>query len=305
MKKILILFAIVMMAEESVACDQCSAVVGSGAILEGHYVGYRLRYRRQFLEIEQKKSLGNPKHLDHFSAPGELKELYTAHELFGNYHVHGDWHLTASIPVVNNYRSSDGVTVNDVYGVGDPWLMARFQHVSTRDNGKFVCGAGVGAKFPLGYTSVMENDVEVDLDMQPGSGSMDFLSSLVLLYEYKSWFVLNQNVFKWTGEGQDGYRYGNSLAASVDIGKTILDKGEDSWKVNLLIGPYAEWTGKDAQDGLKSGGLSTMVFANAGLRVNYNRAVFSINGQSGVMDDMDSEQLPTTHRLLMSLQYEI
>ncbi len=304
MKNLLLLLLIILIGQELKACDQCNAVVGSGAISEGHYIGYRLRYRRHFLEVDMKKSLGNSKHLDHYNAEGELKELYTAHELFGSYHIHGDWHITASIPVVNNYRSSNGVTVNDIYGVGDPWVMGRYQHVRKGDKSRFVFGAGLGIKLPLGSTSTEENDTKVDLDMQPGNGSMDYLSNLVLLYEYQGWLVMSQNTFKWNGLSPGEYRYGNALASGLDFGKTILDKGEDSWRVNVMVGPYTEWTGRDEQDGVIQGDISRMLFVNAGLIVRNNRAVLSINGQRGVKEDMDSRQLPTTHRFLMSLKYD-
>jgi hypothetical protein len=305
MNRILLLLVMVIAMQEHKACDQCSVVVGSGVISEGHFIGYRLKYRRQFKVTNEAKSKSLGKHLDHFAASGEVKELFTTHELFFNYHLGKQWHIQATVPMVNSYRGVNGSTVYDIYGMGDPWLLLRRQWVMRTDKDLLFISGGLGAKFPLGSTRVAREGEVVDLDMQPGSGSMDFLSNLVLVYEYKNWMVIQQNAFKWNGEGPDEYRYGNTLSSALLAGYKLLAKEQSDWKLGLTTGAYAEWIGRDAQDSQRQGEVSATYFLDSGVNLRYKNMVATLNGQIPFVTEVDDRQLPTTHRFITSLRYEL
>lgn len=305
MRYILILLLMILIKQDMRACDQCSVIAGSGAISEGHFIGYRLRYRRQLTKVDLSKSRSLGKHLEHFQAEGEIKELYTAHELFGNYHLGNNWHLSAAVPLLNNYRSLNGNTIHDIYGVGDPWLMLRKQRSWKTENDHFFIAGGLGAKFPLGSTTMKDGDVEMDLDMQPGTGSMDFLANLVLLYEYKSVFTMSQTTAKLNGMSPDDFRYGNNLSSGLLMGWKVIDKGGDSWRLSLTAGTYAEYIGKDEVDGQRKGEISSTYFFDGGVVLRYKNVIVTSSGQLPFHTDVDSRQLPTTHRFVLNLQYEI
>lgn len=302
MKKYFLVLIALMMSTSIWACDQCSVMVGSGVLSEGHFAGLRLRYRRQFLDTEPQNDLG--KHLAHFEERGRVKELYYAYELVGNYHMTRDWHITVGVPVVNNYRSINGRTNVDLTSLGDAWLMLRNQKVWQRQLGKTILSGGAGLKLPTGSVSRVINQEKLDLDMQPGTGSMDFLANVVLLYDYKRLFMMTQHTLKWNGTGARDYRYGNSLASSLDLGVMLLKGGERNWSLGLSSGPYTETLGKDSDREQTVRRASVQAFWNVGAQARYKRVLASVQGQKEFYSDVDENIIPTSHRLLMSLQYE-
>jgi hypothetical protein len=145
----------------------------------------------------------------------------------------------------------------------------------------------------------------MDLDMQPGTGSMDFLSNLVLLYEYKSVFAMSQTTAKLNGMSPDDFRYGNNLSSGMFLGTKVIDKGEDAWRLSLTAGPYAEFIGKDEVNGERKGEISSTYYFDGGVVLRYKNVIVTANGQLPFYTDLDSRQLPTTHRFILNLQYEI
>lgn len=291
-----------MIVQGTMACDQCSVQVGSGVILDGHYVGHRFRFRKQYGDFGMGKSLDGPKHLDHFADRGEIKELFTVHEVMGNYHIRGNWHLTAAIPLVNNYLSIDGETKFDIYGLGDPWVLIRNQRFWDRENGKLWFFFGLGAKFPMGRTNVTEEGRQFDLDMQPGSGSIDLLSSVSVVREYQPLFLLGQAAFSYMGESPGNYRYANALTANAAIGFHLSP--ESYVETSALIGASTEILGSDETDDVRTGGPSITVYADAGLQLQLNkRLIGSVRGHRAVITEVDDRQLPTHYKLRTSLRY--
>ncbi|NNK80739.1 MAG: hypothetical protein HKO93_04505 [Flavobacteriales bacterium] len=305
MRQIIILLIALLIQQDIKACDQCNVVLGSGAISEGHFIGYRLRYRRQFQNVDLGKSSIHSKHLEHFQANGEIKELYTAHELYGNYHIGKNWHLSLAIPFLNNYRSLNTTTVHDIYGIGDPWVMLRKQESWRKEKDHLFVSGGLGFKFPLGSTSAEDGDTYVDLDMQPGTGSMDYLANLVLLYEYRKVFVMSQNTGKLNGSSPDDFRYGNNLSTSLLLGSRVINKGEDAWRLSFTGGIYSEFIGRDEVNGEKKGDISSTYFMDGGAVLRFKSMIVTANGQIPFITKVDSRQLPTTHRFILNLQYEI
>lgn len=293
---------ILLIGQVAFSCDQCSIQVGNGVIMDGHYIGYGFRFRKQLETFELGKSLDGPKHLDHFTERGEVKELFTVHEMVVNYHIAGNWHVTAAIPMVNTYRSIDGVTKYDIYGLGDPWLLLRNQQSWERNNGKLWLALGVGAKMPLGRTDYREEGELVDLDMQPGSGSWDALFSLSVVREYQRLFVLAQATGSYMGESPDEYRYGNSLTTGTSIGYHLTK--DTSYETSVLLGTSVEVQGRDKTNNERTGEGSTTVYADAGLQVQLNkRLIGSVSAQRAIITEIDDRQLPTIYKLRTSLRY--
>ena len=304
MRKLFLLSVILTMAiQDGFSCDQCSVQVGSGTILEGHYIGHTFRFRKQFGSFEQLgKSLDGPKHLDHFSERGEVKELFTVHELMANYHIGGNWHVTAAIPLVNNYRSINGETSYDIYGLGDPWAIIRNQRAWEKDKGRLWLVVGLGAKIPMGRTDVSKEGQTIDLDMQPGSGSLDLLSMVSVVREYERYFFLGQATFSYMGQSPGDYRYANSLATAISTGIHLTK--ETYCETSLLVGASSENLGRDKTNEERTGSPSNTVYADAGFQVQLNkRLVGTAGAQRAIITDVDDRQLPTIYKLKTSLRY--
>jgi len=299
---ILFLAAMVWLGTESYACDQCGCALSNTFGLSQHHIGYRFRYRRLFMDFERSAQTDGPKHLGHLeSEPDEVKELYYVHELFGNYHLGNGWSALVSLPLVNNYRSVDASTAADVYGFGDPWLMLRKQFEWSGKNSRlYLLMAGVGVKLPVGEVQRDYDGELMDLDMQPGSGSMDESFQLFFQTEGKKWIFSSSQIFRFNGRGENDYRYGHALAASLEAGLELLDKEET--RLYLTAGPYMEWMGNDAGS---SDTYEKTLFAQVGVRARYGSMVFQLNGQSTVAQDYGAGRIPTTQRVIVGVQYDI
>jgi hypothetical protein len=285
------------------ACDQCSIQIGNVLQSEGHFIGYSYRFRMLHGTIGGAKTLGGSKHLDHFDQAGETKELFIIHEVYGNYRLSEKLHLSAAMPLVNNFRASDGYVLTDVYGMGDPWLMLRRQDRKKRERGTTVWSAGIGVKFPFGQTDLTDNETVPDLDMQPGTGSTDLIADLTLYHGLDRVTLLSQLSFKWAGEGAEGFTYGNSLSHTVLGGYKVMKENEV--QLDILTGVYQEYLGRDALNKEAKGSSSYNLFGELSALIAYKRVRGRASMQRVMLSDIDPRYLPTIYRLNFSIQYDI
>lgn len=282
------------------ACDQCSVQIGNVLQSEGHFIGYSHRMRKLQGTIGGAKTLGGSKHLDQ---AGETKELFITHEIYGNYRLSEKLHLSAAIPLVNNYRASDGNVLTDVYGMGDPWLMLRRQDRKERERGTTVWSVGIGVKFPLGQTDLSDNETVLDLDMQPGTGSTDLIGDLTLYHGINRVSILSQLSCKRTGEGAEGFTYGNSLSHTVLGGYKVTK--ENAVQLDILTGVYQEYLGRDAVNKEAEGSSSYNLFGELSALIAHKRLRGRASVQRVMHRNIDLRYLPTIYRLNFSLQYDI
>lgn len=265
-------------------------------------------YRYRFMEGDILQEM-QTKHAGHGGSSityGKWKELKTVYELRGRVFIGDRFYAMGMLPVVNNYRSINGKTKSDVYGVGDPMLMGNYILInskSTSDSLKFRhrLTAGVGMKIPMGATDKEVDGETPDLDMQPGTGSWDLLFSTEYMLRYNNTGVNTNVVFTMNNENKDGYAYGDALASRMDLFHLFPLK---AFTLMPSVGGYVEYMGKDQDNGnavLGTGGTS--ILAGFGLKAFYQQFALQASWQTAVYNDEGAYMVPNKDRIIVGLTY--
>lgn len=313
MSKFIAAICLCLIGTSAIACDMCSIYLGITPNDFQHTAGmhYRGRMLRGTLPVVVPKA--TPKHAAHIITDSyngeEIKELYNVYELRGRYFINQKWHLLASVPVVNNYRSIGGATQQDVYGVSDPLLFSNYQLYNTVCNKpdaedlliqRLIVGGGM--KFPVGDDELRYNDEVVDNDFQPGTGTFDFLANVEYMLKYKR-FGANMNLigkYNSTNKTKD-FRFGNTLNGNFNLFYMQPFKG---LKLMPATGVNYEMAMKDRDAGYllqDSGG--EVLFWSTGINIFWKR--FNLRGhyQMPIKDNLNGDQLSNIDRIILGLTY--
>lgn len=295
----------------AMACDVCGIFLGIQPHDRTSTLSLLYRYRR--LEGSLPGIGALLKHGDH-AATGtasdmHYRELYQVAELRADLWLTERLALLASMPAVNNYRAVNGLIANDVYGIGDPLLLARYLAANTRcttTDERMVhrLMLGAGAKAPVGRHDLRYRDREVAHDQQPGTGAWDLVGSL----EYS--IRRNRNgaaltlIGRRNGTSDEGHRMGHGLSTTAEVFRRF-EFGPD-WKVLPSLGVYHELTGKDAEHGEPvSGTGSSTLFTHAGARVWWRTWGLQAAFQYAVARDLGERMIPNRERVILGLSYII
>jgi hypothetical protein len=311
MRSIIWIAVLTLFTSASWACDICSIYLGINPTDYQNSFGfnYRTRYLHGKFDMNGMIKKSGPKHAAHISDPlaGQtVKEIFNVMEFRGKYYFTDRFNVLATVPVLNNYRSIGGWTSVDLYGVGDPILMVNYQVYSTTADKETQDFAqrlvlGGGAKFPLGAVDRQFDGEKVDLDMQPGTGSMDYLASLEYQIRYKKVGLNTNFIYKLNSANKEGYRYGDLFNTSIHLFSLLEVK---SFKIVPNAGVYYEQAGKDHEnDDLMKESGGRILFASGGAGIYFKKFAYKITCQHALNNQLNGNQLPTKNRFVMGLSY--
>lgn len=207
-------------------CDNCNVYLNITPNDNRHEIGIYYRQRQMMGLYSPFGQQMMTKHAAHGNNPkfwgNQVTEHYNTFELRGKI-AEGDRLRTYLIvPFVYNTQEIKGVESRQVGGIGDPVVIQSVQlfdpfkaYNNPNFTQRFEIGAGV--KFPAGKTDIIINEELINLDLQPGSGSWDFLGV------FKYWMKLGNfgsmmNVnYKWNDQNKDRYSYGNTFNATLNL----------------------------------------------------------------------------------------
>ncbi|MBL7981836.1 MAG: autotransporter domain-containing protein [Flavobacteriales bacterium] len=313
MKTFLVAWLALMLPSMGLACDVCGIFLG----IQPHdransfSVLYRYRHLEGRVPGVAKSLLKHGGHgVDAASTGSSLyRELYMVAELRADIWLSQRFSVLAALPLVNNYQAVNGVIAADVYGVGDPLLIGRFQLVNTKcttleERTVHRVRIGVGAKAPLGQHDLAFRGEQVHDDLQPGTGSWDALGTLEYMVRRNRNGASLSIIGRANGEDADGMRMGNGLSTTAEFFRR-WDLGEN-WKLMPSLGAYWELTGKDAHHGtdVEGTGASTL-FASAGARAWWRSWGVQAIGQFVVAQDIGQWMVPNKERFVIGLTYNI
>jgi len=310
LKKITGVLVMLLLSGYLLACDVCSVYLSINPNDYKNSIG--LNYRMRFME----GTIGSPvkslptKHLGHLeSVVGEqaVNEIYQLMELRGQYFINERFHMVLTVPMVNNYRSIGDYTNADLYGFGDPVLLAKYQLYNTRCEDKIPqithrILAGAGVKAPLGSINRTFNGSDADIDMQPGTGSVDFfaLAEYVMLIK-KRWGISTNVIYKMNTANKNQFQYGNVLASNLNFFTSLKVK---SWMFQPALGGYMETASVDMeQKESLSGTGGTVVYSTAGLYTYLGRFNWMAQFQYATLNKQGSDMLPNKYRLIAGVNY--
>ena len=306
MKRTLFAVVAVWLSLQTWACDVCGIYLN--VLPQDRTHQFSLFYRMRTLSGSFAPE-GVAKHGDEHAAHGEaaeVSELFQVVDLRADLRIRQRWSLLLSVPMVNTYQSVNGFRTADMYGMGDPMLIGRYQLVNTRNGSdeqravhRLLVGGGL--KFPLGKDDLAYNGNEVGNDLQPGTGTWDVLATLEYAVRKGRNGLAMSNVVRINGVHESGYRFGHGLNSTLEVFR-IWSLG--AAQVAPSIGGYGEFTQVDELDGssITSTGGNTL-FAHAGARVWWRSWMLTGAWQHAVVNDIGSAMVPNNDRLVVGLTF--
>lgn len=308
-----LLGALLMLALPGLACDQCGCGLLLGVQPYDHANNFGLQWRMRYLEGSF--DLHNPvpllKHGGHAASvpvdrPVTYTEYYTVLEARGQFWLNRRASVTASMPLVNNFQSVDGIRHADVYGVGDPILLARYAVLASTsgpDTSRFRyrLTLGAGLKFPLGRTDVEQYGEHLDHDLQPGTGTWDPMVSVEYMMRGKKWGGIASMLGRYNSEMNDGFRFGANASFTAEIFRTLAVK-----QVSIVpsVGGYLECSKPDETNGVRdatTGG--NVLFSNVGVRAWRKGLGVLLAWQHALVNDLGSLMIPNRERIVVGASY--
>jgi len=317
MKIVFILFFFV--STYSFACDGCNVFVNFSPNDYKNRISIFTRNRMMIGEYNMFGQMTLTKHASHGNDPSfwnnQVVEQYNTVELRGDFYIREIWKTTVILPYINNHQTVVDENRYVVNGFSDPILMESFQIYNSfkSDNSKkFVhrLEVGIGVKFPLGKINRAYEVGVPNLDLQPGTGSFDYLGSLTYITKYKQFGVYSNFNYKFNTYNVEDYKYGNTT--NLTLNAFYQTKGE---KISFMpsVGAYVEQMSFDKNryaqqnelisiDHQDTGGQ--ILFANAGLKVFKGSFVLTTEYQKVMGVRLNGyTQLITRHRINVGLTY--
>jgi len=305
--------ALILLALRSMACDACGCLyLGLQPHDRANNFGlwYRMRYLNGDVRTATATSLA--KHGDHVttsSGRAAMTELYMALEARGEYWFGKRFRLMATVPLVNNYQSVDSTMTADIYAVGDPVLMGRYVVHNTlasaaSDAMRHRITLGGGVKFPLGRHDLSTAQGErLDHDLQPGTGTWDWLLSIEYLLRKGDWGLGASSVGRVNGASGDGHLMGHGTSSTLEVFR-VLWTGPVQWMPSA--GAYHEFTMRDRQDGAQVDGTGgSVLFSHLSARLWWRSYGLSIAWQHALAQDNGVAMVPNRERLIAGLSYNL
>ena len=236
------------------------------------------------------------------------REIYQVMELRGEFWLGDRISMLASVPLVNNYQSINGYTSADLYGMSDPLVLGRYLLVNTKCTSeeertvhRVMVGGGV--KFPMGQHNLTYEGAAVDHDLQPGTGSWDFLGSAEYMIRRGAWGASTNLIGRYNTANAYDYALGSGLSNTTEVFYR-LDGDPVSWVPS--VGIYNEYLFQDTEnDAPVQGTGGNTFFAHIGSRLWYRNWVLTLNYQYALSNTMGALMVPTRDRFLFGVAYNL
>lgn len=297
------------------ACDVCGLFLGVLPNDRRTTVGLFWRYRlmRGTTMLPNTSPMLLAKHGDHAqegvpSTRVPMTELVNVLELRADLRLSARFFAIGSLPLTNTYRSVNGYRLVDAYGLGDPFVLLRYQLVNTRCKADEVRTVhrllvGAGPKVPLGRSDLRSNGELVSPDMQLGTGSWDALASIEYAVRRGRTGGGLSMLGRYNTENGHGYRLGHGLSLT---GEVFHRFGSDTLSVAPVLGAYAEFMGYDHDgSGTLRGTGGTTVFGHFGARVWWKRYALSAFYQPALLNKEGIDITPTRQRIVVGITYNL
>jgi hypothetical protein len=304
MKKIILavaLFAVTI--APSYACDICGCS-GSGS----QYFGILPWYQNHFVGIRYQYKTFTSHHLPLFDGDNApiTHETFTTTELWGRFNLNKKFQLFAFIPF-NNYKQTGEGADKHVSGLGDVNLMLAYQLVNTgeeRRNWKQLLQVAGGVKLPTGSFTKAEETDPLNINLQPGTGSIDVPVSILYTLRYKKTGISAEGNYRYNNANKDGYIFGDRLGSSVKLFQWANLGKQNSLLPNAGITyekSFEDFDGVEKNE--YSGGH--MLSASAGVDAYIKKIVVGVQFQQPLTQHLGSGRIDAHSRISATLSYKL
>lgn len=216
MKKVFFISLALLAAHGMMACDVC------GCSLGGSYFGILPQFNKNFVGLRwsQARFHAYMNHQSDYLKPETSNDTYQKLELWGRYYVNKRIQLFAFIPYSFNSMKGTEQVVSS-HGLGDITLIGNYLLLNTGEDKtkkfKHTWMAGAGVKLPTGDSNLEDKGVLVNPNFQLGTGSLDFLLSMVYTLRYQKAGLSVESGYKINTRNRNDYVFGNQFHASSQL----------------------------------------------------------------------------------------
>jgi hypothetical protein len=216
MKKFFAAIGIMAWAFNAFACDVCGCSAG------GNTMGILPRFGKNFMGVKYSYAAYNSQHLTLFAneVPAHSNEYFTTATLWGRYMPHKRVQLFAFLPYNYSVRSEEGANAIS-QGWGDATFLGNYVLLNTTDSMrskvKHALQVGAGLKLPTGAINNAYNNTELNINMQPGSGSVDVPINLLYTVRYKNFGINTEAGYTLTTANKNGYWFGDKFISAARL----------------------------------------------------------------------------------------
>jgi hypothetical protein len=212
MKKITCMVVFLLLSLAAYPCDAC------GNAATGGYIGILPQFNRHFVGIRyQFRYFSSLSATDPASGVRNV-EYYHTWNIWGRINPHKRLQILINAPM-HYYQQVDKNIKRELIGPGDIWTLVQYQVIRTPDSSakkmrqSFMLGGGI--KLPTGRFNIYDSTGYYDRNLQPGTGSWDFLLSAQYTLRWKGWGLNAELNARLSTLNPDNYLYGHKLNANL------------------------------------------------------------------------------------------
>ena len=225
------------------ACDIC------GCSSSGYGLGLLPGSPQHFVGLGYKYRAFETTHLTLFDneVPTKSREFYQTMEVWGRYVPHKRIQLFGYLPY--QVMNQQGEYNAQISGIGDA-IVSGFWSVPIQNDSLCVNVSrrllvGASSKLPTGKNDYSSVEGEVfNENLQPGSGSWDFIYHLNYTEIRNKWGFLAEMAYRRNSQNDNYYRYGHRFSTNLRVFGRIKGKSED-FMILPFVGAFFEDAGHD------------------------------------------------------------
>jgi hypothetical protein len=261
-----------------------------------HFAGFQYQYN-SFKAKHPSLFAGKPDE--------ESRTRYNTLQLWGRYALSNRVQFYGFVPWRYNVQHAD-TNVHHASGIGDVSVMAgvvlvnRSGHTTQHQ----LLAAG-GTKLPTGhYMGIAEADRQGLPNLQPGTGSFDFLLNANYTLRYRLFGINADASYTLTTANREAYKYGNRLSTGIMLFRTFTKGNAD---IIPQLGTRYEYTLHDYDNyprrwlNEQTGGY--MAFASAGVQAYYKKTGLRLTGNLPIAQHYSKGYVQSKQRLDISVFY--
>ncbi len=204
------------------ACNVCGSssggfYAGSFNELSGNLIGLRCQYRSYTSEHVPMTN----------DAPAVFSsEQFFQAELWGRYSFTDRFSTSLLIPYALLYQSMESENFSS-NGIGDISLIAQYAVIQKEaaPGKEHFLQIGAGIKLPTGKNEILMGNTGLLIpNMQPGTGSVDYLAHASYSVSFNDFTLLAECAARINGSNNRGYQFGHRANAGITAGKYFNTK---------------------------------------------------------------------------------
>jgi hypothetical protein len=302
MRTLFIAVALLACVPVASACDVCGCSVG------GNYLGILPQFRRHFVGFRWSEQSFQSAHSQSAAEAGryDSEESFRTMDLFGRFYPTRRIQLFAAVPY-HDFRRWEKNALTHTQGIGDVSVMAGYILLDTGDSlrrkWRHSLTLNGGVKLPTGNYKMTDAEGEpLHPNLQPGSGTTDFLLSVMYTLRRGDWSFTADALGRLnTTNRENNYRFGNRVTGSVKAYYWI-----DAGRFTLLpnAGVFADAAQDNEGDSdFTEGTGGAIAYATFGLDTYFGHFSLGFNFQQPVWQNLGGGKVQSQGRWSATFNY--